>query len=226
MGSAETGTEDSSGSVQPESESPRRARRMASGDVIRDAAAALFLENGYQGTSMDDIAAAARISKQTIYTHFADKEALFRDLVLGNASRVDEFAQNLVRAVRDAPDVRTALRDLGRQYIRIVTRPDVLRLRRLVIAESGRFPDISRAYYEQVPERMYVALADLMRELSGRGALRLDDPEQTSRQFAWLVLGVPMDRGMFLGADDPLPDAELDRIADAGVTVFLAAYGG
>lgn len=222
----QTGNEGASGLAQPESEPPRRARRMASGDVIREAAAVLFLEKGYHGTSMDDIAAAARISKQTIYTHFADKESLFRDLVLGNAGRVDEFAQSLVRAVREAADVRIALRELGRQYIHIVARPDVLRLRRLVIGESGRFPDVARAYYEQVPERMYAALANLMSELSERGDLRVDDPEQAAHQFAWLVVGVPMDRGMFLGADNPLSDADLDRIADAGVTVFLAAYGG
>jgi TetR/AcrR family transcriptional repressor of mexJK operon len=199
---------------------------MASGDVIREAAAALFLEKGYHHTSMDDVAAAARISKQTIYTHFADKEALFTDLVFGNADRADEFAQGLVQAVRDATDARTALRELGRRYIHIVARPDVLRLRRLVIGESGRFPDVARAYYEKVPQRMYAALADLLGELSERGDLRVDDPELAARQFAWLILGVPLDRGMFLAADDPLPGQELERIADAGVTAFLAAYGG
>jgi len=223
-----TGTE---GDVAPgpepqDAQPPRRARRMASGDVIREAAAAIFLEKGYQGTSMDEIAAAAHISKQTIYTHFADKETLFADLVLGNTDRVDEFVQSLVQAVHDAPDARTVLRDLARRYIHTVSRPQVLRLRRLVIGESGRFPDVARAYYERVPERMYAALADLLCELAERGDLRVDDPELAARQFAWLILGIPLDRGMFLEADDPMSSTELDGIADAGVTVFLAAYGG
>src|SRR5579872_1826223 len=87
----------------PENGGRRRPGRLASGPAIREAAAALFLEKGYQGTSMDDIAAAAHISKQTIYTHFADKEELFTDLVLGNTERVDEFVRDLVQAARDEP---------------------------------------------------------------------------------------------------------------------------
>src|SRR5690242_20479659 len=83
---------------------PRRAGRLASGGAIREAAAALFLENGYQGTSMDDIAAAAQVSKQTIYTHFLSKEALFADLVLGNAERVEEFVATVPRTVAAAGD--------------------------------------------------------------------------------------------------------------------------
>jgi TetR/AcrR family transcriptional repressor of mexJK operon len=220
------GSSGSTGAEQEELEPPRRARRLASGSVIREAAAALFLEKGYQGTSMDDIAAAARISKQTIYTHFADKETLFADLVLGNTDRVDEFVQSLVQAAHDAADVPTALRQLARRYIHIVGQPEVLRLRRLVIAESGRFPDVAHAYYEKVPQRMYSALTDLMGKLSERGDLHLDDPALAAHHFAWLIVGLPIDRGMFLGANGALSDAELDRIADAGVTAFLAAYGG
>lgn len=208
-----------------ESPSPRRARRMASGDVIRDAAAALFLEKGYQGTSMDEIAAAAHISKQTIYTHFADKETLFADLVLGNADRVDEFVQSLVQGVRATPDVAQALQQLARSYVHIVSRPEVLRLRRLVIGESGRFPDVARAYFERVPQRTYAALAELLGELSERGDLGLDDPVLAAQQFAWLILGIPLDRGMFLDPNATMADEELCHIADAGVRAFLAAYG-
>lgn len=74
-------------SASATSDRPKRARRLRSGGAIREAAAALFLEKGYQGTSMDDVAAAAGVSKQTIYTHFANKEVLFADLVLGTAER-------------------------------------------------------------------------------------------------------------------------------------------
>ena len=77
-------------------------------------------------------------------------------------------------------------------------------------------------------EEQWVAIAskDLLRELSTRGDLRIDDAALAARQFAWLILGVPLDRGMFLGGHDCMSDAELDRLAEAGVTVFLAAYGG
>jgi TetR/AcrR family transcriptional repressor of mexJK operon len=174
---------------------------------------------------MDDIAAAAHVSKQTIYTHFADKEALFTDLVLGNTERVNEFVQSMVETALAAPDSRAALRHLARTYIRTVSRPEVLRLRRLVIGESGRFPEVARAYYESVPQRMYDALSDLMSDLAARDELRIQDPALAAHQFAWLILGLPIDRGMFLGPEDVMTDDELDRIADAAVSAFLAAYG-
>jgi TetR/AcrR family transcriptional repressor of mexJK operon len=186
--------------------------------------AALFLEKGYQGTSMDDIAAAAHISKQTIYTHFADKETLFSDLVLGNVDRVDAFVADITRTVAGATDVEAGLRQVARQYLGVVIRPEVLRLRRLVIGEAGRFPELARTYYERVPQRVYTALATLMQELADEGHLRLTDPVLAANHFAWLSLGMPLDRGMFCGPDETMTDAELDRLADAAVHVFMAAY--
>lgn len=202
-----------------------RAGRMASGGVIREAAAALFLERGYQSTSMDDIAAAARVSKQTIYTHFTDKQELFADLVLGNAERVDAFLGTMADTLRGT-DVEAGLRRFARLYVHFVIRPEVLRLRRLVVGEAGRFPELARTYYERVPGRVYSTLAQLLQELAGRGELTIDDPDLAAQHFIWLVLGLPLDRGMF-DVDAAAPTAErLDRIADAGVRVFIAAYGG
>src|SRR6266581_146211 len=88
----------------------RRAGRLASKGAIREAAAALFLEKGYQGTSMDDVAGAAQISKQTIYTHFANKEELFADLVLGNAERVDEFVGTMAETIDGAANLEEGMR--------------------------------------------------------------------------------------------------------------------
>ena len=204
---------------------PRRAGRLASGGAIREAAAAVFLEKGYQGTSMDEIAAAAQVSKQTIYTHFANKEELFADLVLGNVERVDEFVSTMVRTVEDAGDIESGIQELARRYIRLVVRSDVLRLRRLVLGEVGRFPDLARTYYERVPGRVIAALTDLFRELAEQGKLRVDDPDLTAQHFAWLTLGVPLDRGMFYPIEETIRDIDLDRVADAAAGVFIAAYG-
>jgi TetR/AcrR family transcriptional regulator, mexJK operon transcriptional repressor len=205
---------------------PKRARapRLASGGAIREAAAAVFLEKGYQGTSMDEIAAKAGVSKQTIYTHFPNKELLFEELVLMNAGRVEEFAAELQRTYAAAPNVETGLRDVARLYARFVIRPQVLRLRRLVIGESGRFPELARRYYAAVPERVYAGLADLFSGLSREGLLRIEDAPLAAHQFAWLALGLPLDQAMFDERKLPTP-AELDRIADAAAAVFVAAYG-
>src|SRR5690348_10057779 len=97
---------------QPMAGQPKRARRLASGGAIREAAATLFLQRGYQATSMDDIAAAAQVSKQTIYTHFAGKEELFADLVLGNADRVDVFIASEVEPILEVDDLEAGLRHL------------------------------------------------------------------------------------------------------------------
>jgi TetR/AcrR family transcriptional repressor of mexJK operon len=203
---------------------PRRAPRLASGGAIREAAAGLFLEKGYQPTSMDDIAAAAQVSKQTIYTHFASKEELFADLVLGNADRAEDFARVAIPAFKAEPDLEAAFRRLARAYINFVIRPEVIRLRRLVIGEAGRFPELARKYYEQVPERVYSGLAELLSELQREGRLSLEDPQLAAQHFAWLLLGWPLDRAMFLRSDAATAEVDLGRLADDAVRVFLAAY--
>jgi TetR/AcrR family transcriptional repressor of mexJK operon len=203
--------------VHEGSEPRRRAGRLASSGAIRDAAASLFLENGYQGTSMDDIAASAQVSKQTIYTHFANKQELFADLVLGNADRVEGF----IAGLSVGPDVEAGLVRIARDYVRFVSRPDVLRLRRLVIAEAGRFPEVARAYYERVPQRVVAAFARLFKELTDDGRLHVDDANTAAEHFVWLALGVPLDRGMFIA---PPRDDDLNHIADSAVKVFLSAY--
>lgn len=202
----------------------KRAPRLGSGAAIRAAAAKLFLEKGYAGTSMDEVAAAAGISKQTIYTHFPSKEELFADLVLGNEQRANEFVAAMIGAFHEAKDLESGLRDLARTYLRFVIRAEVLQLRRLVIGEAARFPELARKYYEGVPERVYAALAGLFRKLKNERRLSLDDPDAAAHHFVWLMLGWPLDRAMFYGTGAGLRGADLDRIADDAVNVFLAAY--
>lgn len=204
---------------------PRRAGRLASKGAIREAAAALFLEKGYQGTSMDDVAAAAQISKQTIYTHFANKEELFADLVLGNAERVEEFVGMMALTVNGAADLEQGIQLLARRYIRLVARPEVLRLRRLVLGEVGRFPELARTYYDRVPGRVLEGLTALFTELAEQGRLHLDDPALAAQHFAWLTLGIPLDRGMFYPIEETVGEVDLDGMADAATKVFMAAYG-
>jgi TetR/AcrR family transcriptional repressor of mexJK operon len=206
------------------SERPRRAPRLASGGAIREAATRLFLEKGYQATSMDEIAAAARISKQTIYTHFPSKEQLFAELVLGNTERVEDFAAGLVRLFRESEGLEDGLRQVARMYAGLVIQPEVLRLRRLVLAEAGRFPELARTYYERVPERVYDVLASLLDELSDAGRLHADDTRLAAQHFAWLIVGIPLDRGMFLPPTEASGGIGVDELADAAVRVFLSAY--
>jgi TetR/AcrR family transcriptional regulator, mexJK operon transcriptional repressor len=216
---APLGTRRSGEDDQPEGRSARKRR------AIVEAAAGLFLDHGYQGTSMDEIAAQAAVSKQTVYKNFSDKEQLFSDIVLGAAARADEFIQALPRVLAGTDDLRAGLQALARQYLATVMQPRLLQLRRLIISEAGRFPDLARTYYRRVPERVMDALAAQLGELAGRGLLRVDDPHVAASHLAFLILGLPLDRAMFLGTGHELSAAELDRRADDAVDVFLAAYG-
>ena len=194
--------------------------------IIR-AATELFLRQGYQATGTDQIAAAAAVSKQTVYNQFADKESLFRDIILGVTATAEEFAAALpqtLAGVETAADVEPALRLLGRRYLASVVNPQVLALRRLVISEATRFPELAAAYYDRAPARVLAALADQLVRLSDRGLLPVTDPTRAAEDFAFLLLGKPLDRGMFhVDQADP-STTDIDRAADHAVDVFLAAY--
>ena len=194
--------------------------------MIREAATTLFLRSGYLGTSMEEVATVAGVSKQTVYTHFADKERLFTDLILGATNRADDFLQYMTTVLQDTDDLETDLRHVARRYLGTVLQPELLLLRRLVIGESGRFPELAHTYYERAPERTLDMLASSFQRLAERGLLRLDDAPLAARHFAYLVLGAPLDRAMFCGGDGEMTPAELERQADAAVRAFLAAYGG
>jgi TetR/AcrR family transcriptional repressor of mexJK operon len=193
--------------------------------AIMEAATTVFLRSGYLGTSMDEIAALAAVSKQTVYKHFADKERLFTAIVLGVAEPAEQFVHTATAALQDTADLEKDLGDLARRYIASVMRPTVLQLRRLVIAEADRFPDLARGYYQRAPERVLAALASSFERLDERGLLRLDDARLAAEHFAFLILSIPLDRAMFYGGDGGFTPDELQRFADAGVQVFLAAYG-
>ena len=196
--------------------------------AIMAAATALFLRDGYRNTSMDQVAADAAVSKQTVYKHFADKEQLFREIVLGVTGNSEAIITDLTSVLRNSEidslaDLRTVLTDLARRYIDGVLRPNVLSLRRLIIAEAERFPDLARTYFEQAPSRGIDVIADALRTYERRGFLDLGDAQLAAAQFAYLVLGIPQDRAQFCPQQRPSP-AERDRLAAAAVRVFLAAY--
>jgi AcrR family transcriptional regulator len=202
----------------PESRSIRKRRS------ILDAAAAVFLRKGYVGTSMDEIAALAAVSKQTVYKHFADKQTLFSELVTSTVQEASDSVHEDRRDLQDSGDIEADLRDLARRQLDKALQPKVLQLRRLVIGEAGRFPDLGRTFYELGPGRTIAGLATAFADLAERGVLHLDDPQLAAEHFNWLVMSIPLNRAMLLGDDEPMDAAGLDRCAQAGVRVFLAAY--
>jgi TetR/AcrR family transcriptional regulator, mexJK operon transcriptional repressor len=201
-----------------------RGRSSHKRSAILDAATELFLTREYAGTSMEDIASAAGVSKQTVYKHFSDKETLFREVALGSVESVGGTFQAAVAATAEAVDVAAAVQELARSYVDAVMRPMVLRRRQLVLREAGRFPDLAHKYHETGPGRTIAALSTTFARLAERGELVIKDPHVAATQFAFLIIGEPLDTAMFHSAGRRRTRRELHASADAGVEVFLAAY--
>ncbi|HLG70924.1 MAG TPA: TetR/AcrR family transcriptional regulator [Chloroflexota bacterium] len=202
-------------------ETGRTARKRT---AIIEAATELFLMQGYEGTSMDQVAAQAAVSKQTVYKQFADKDSLFAEVILGLSGTAEAFIDAVSELLGNPKDLERALKQLARRYLQTLMQPRVLQLRRLLIGQAGRFPELGATYYERVPERTVTAIATCFEQLSARGLLRVPDAILAARQFAVLVLFIPLDKALICG-DNARPSASaLDRLADAGVDVFLAAY--
>jgi TetR/AcrR family transcriptional repressor of mexJK operon len=192
--------------------------------AIIAAATELFLRHGYLGTSMDQVTAAAAVSKPTVYKFFTDKEQLFTEIVLGTLDRAGDPVRARVELLARSADLAADLPALARDYLGAVTQPGVLQLRRLVIGASHQLPALARAYYERAPEQTLTALAACLRQLTGRGLLRCPDEQMAAAHFAFLVLGRALDKSLFCG-DQPFAQPELTAQADAGAAAFLAAYG-
>lgn len=195
--------------------------------AILVAAEALFLGGGYLGTSMDDVAARSMVSKQTVYAHFGSKEALFIALVSAMTDGASDDVHSVDPAVQPAADGDVAgyLSDYAERQLAVVLTPRLLRLRRLVIGEVARFPDLARALYESGPQRAIAAMAGDFERLAARGLLDLPDPVEAATTFNWLVMGGPLSEAMLLG-DDAVPTTARRRAHAAHATrVFLSCYG-
>lgn len=192
---------------------------------ILSAAGMLFLKNGFAGTSMDDVAACAEVSKQTVYAHFRAKEALFLAVVLSMTGSAGDRVQEEVADPPIDRDIDTFLLDFAVSQLKIVMTPQLMQLRRLVIAEVDRFPELGKALHEQGPGRSIRRLASAFAAYSAAGALSVRQPETAAAHFNWLVMGAPVNDAMLLG-DASIRDSEALRAhAEEAVRIFMAAYG-
>jgi AcrR family transcriptional regulator len=183
----------------------------------------VFLRDGYVGATMDEIAAVASSSKQTVYRLFLDKETLFKELVLTTVREASDPIHDEVEQLRDSGNMEADLRDLAVRQLTTVMKPEIMALRRLVIGEATRFSELGREFYELGPQRTLDALARSFERLAQRGLLHFETAHMAAEHFNWLIMSTPLNRAMFLGEDTPAP-GDLALYAESGVRVFLAAY--
>jgi TetR/AcrR family transcriptional repressor of mexJK operon len=191
---------------------------------ILDAALNAFLSRGYERATMDDIAAVAGVSKQTVYKHFADKESLFAEIVLGTTEQLGALVFPVIDTLGTTTDLRRDLDRFGDVFLTGLMQPDVLRLRRLVISCADRFPDVGRRWYEQGFERVLASLAGSFSQLDHLGLLDVDDAETAAHHFVGMLLWIPINKAMFTGDDTAPSPTHTASYAQAATRAFLNAY--
>ena len=192
--------------------------------AILAAAEALFLRNGYLGTSMDELAEQSGVSKQTVYKHFGNKERLFVELVTSMTAGAGKGLYELGGLPQGGTDLIPYFTKYALDELVIVMTPRLLQLRRLVIGEVGRFPALAEALFHNGPERSIRSLAAVISELSLHGLLTVNDPDVAATTLNWLVLAAPINEAMLRG-DASIPSrSALEDHANEAVRVFIAAY--
>jgi AcrR family transcriptional regulator len=154
---------------------------MAAGEKknsIKRAALKLFLRNGYEGTSVDEIASDAGVAKQTVYSHFRDKETLFRTIVGDLANGLE--SPNLSSADRERLSVRQYLEQIAESYFGQLDSREYYSFLRLIVAESVKFPGLSELYVYKVVELNNQILTTF---LAANRELEFKDPAATARIF-------------------------------------------
>jgi len=187
---------------------------------IMEGARQVFLGAGFDGASMNDIARAAGVSKGTLYAYFNSKDELFEAIIRG------EFAQSAERlcAFTREGDARDMLRDFGVRLISRMAEPGTLALARVIVAAAGKFPNVGRAFFEAGPLYGATRLAAELENLQKSGALKVADPERAAWQFVDLCQSYVYKRLLF-GVVDSISREDIEASVEAGVDVFMKAYG-
>ena len=199
--------------VRHDSESPKR-------QLVLDAAADLFMAQGYGAVSMDAIARSAGVSKATLYAYFSSKDQLFATII-GEACR-----QNIGGATQlpeGETDLRAVLTLVAGNTVRFLLSERPLAIHRVVISESVRFPELGRAFYDNGPGMFRGVFAEWLAGQTSAGRLAVRDPALAADQFIGLLRG-----GLYLratlGLTPPPSEAEVDAAVTGAVEMFLRAY--
>jgi AcrR family transcriptional regulator len=190
-------------------------------DRLLDAATKLFLQKGFDATSMGEIAKQAHASTETFYRHFPTKEELFERVLL----RRTEFLKGELNSVllsQDAPE--KALAAFGELGLSLLLAPEALSLHRVLVMEKGRFPEVVASFHAQGPAKVQDALASYLAEQVKKGKLRRMNPDVAARQFFDLVIP-EFHFGMELRSRPAPTKAKTQQRVKEAIDCFLHGYG-
>jgi TetR/AcrR family transcriptional regulator, mexJK operon transcriptional repressor len=190
-------------------------------DQVLDGARTVFLRDGFEGASVDDIAREAGVSKATLYAYFPDKRLLFMEVAKSECRRQADEAVNLID---DSQPVATVLTLAARRISGFVMSEFGMKVFRICVAESDRFPELGREFYRSGPLLVRERLVEYLQKAVGRGELRIDDVTLAADQFAELCKADIHSRMVF-GIDGCCNPTEMERTIRGAVEMFMSHYG-
>jgi len=201
---------------------PELARKGRKYDQVIAGAHEVFMAHGYEGANVDAIAKAAGVSKATLYSYFPDKRALF-----GTVARVacQEQTRLALQFADDDGDFAERLYKGCRSFMRFLYSPFGIQIFRNVVAESTRFPEFGREFWQTGPAMAHDALQELFRGAVARGDLDPIDDYMLAAETLTELCKVSIHPRVLLGVVDQVSDADIDRIAHHAVDTFMARYG-
>lgn len=215
--SASPAVDKSAASTKPAG--PGRPKDLSKRNAILEAAKRLFLSDGYDGVSMDQIAAGAGVSKLTVYSHFGDKETLF-------SAAVQAYCEQHLPPPLFEPAPATALRErlieIATAFYEMISTPEAIQIHRLLCSPQLAESPLSKMFWDAGPQRLHDEFAALLRRRVEAGELEIHDPARAATQFFALIKGEPHAMLMF-GCGVTAP-TELTVHIEASVAMFLRAY--
>jgi TetR/AcrR family transcriptional repressor of mexJK operon len=186
--------------------------------ALLETAFRLFLEKGWDGVSVEEIARESGVAKGFIYARYADKAALFA----GAVARLMEDAIGTLHADGPLPEnVEEGLFAFGRKLLELALRPEALACHRQFIAEAPRFPQLAQLFLER--NRLLDTVVEVLATYAARGTLAIDDTRLAAEHFAILVVGVPRMLALLVGREAPTHE---ERRLRAAVRLFLGGCRG
>jgi TetR/AcrR family transcriptional repressor of mexJK operon len=200
---------------------PQLIRKGRKFDQVLEGARTVFMRDGFEGASVDDIAREAGVSKATLYSYFPDKRLLFLEVAKSECQRQADEALEVIDLTAPPAVVLTAA---AHRIVEFIMSDFGMRVFRICVAESDRFPELGREFYHSGPLLVRQRLGEYLRCAVERGQLVIEDFDLAADQFAELCKADIHNRLMFGTADCCAP-RDLNRTITGAVEMFLARYG-